>query len=80
MNKSSMQALQENDFCIQELTLYLDTHPRDEKALRMLNHHLAKRDELKMAVEKHYGPLTNYDNDGSAWHWVRNPWPWDKED
>lgn len=80
MTKKALLAMQQNDFCIQELTLYMDTHPHDEKALRMLNQHLAKRPSLKMAAEKEVGPLTNYDNDGSHWNWINNPWPWDKED
>ena len=34
MNKLTL--LQQMDFCIQELTLYLDTHPNDLYAFRLL--------------------------------------------
>lgn len=80
MTRTALRALQENDFCIQELTLFLDTHPGDEAAMKKLNYHLSKRNELKTAAEKETGPLTNYDHSGCTWEWVNNPWPWDKED
>lgn len=70
---------QQNDFCIQELTLYLDTHPEDKTALRLLRKHLDIREELKEAVQNESGPLTNYDHDTRDWRWVKGPWPWEKE-
>ena len=79
MNKR-LSALQENDFCIQELTLYMDTHPKDTEALNVLNQHIKRRDALKKAAQREVGPLTNYDHDGCTWDWVNDPWPWDKED
>ena len=76
MNKLTL--LQQMDFCIQELTLYLDTHPNDLYAFRLLKRHLADRDQLKMEVERKNGPLTNYDT-ANNWLWTKGPWPWENE-
>lgn len=70
---------QQNDFCIQELTLYLDTHPEDRNAMRLLRRHLDQRDDLKADVEQERGPLTNYDLDTRDFRWIKGPWPWEKE-
>ena len=35
MTDNALLIYQQNDFCIQELTLYLDTHPKDKTALRL---------------------------------------------
>jgi len=77
MNKQAMKNMQENDFVIQELTLYMDTHPNDTVALKYLNYHINRRPHLKAALEKEMGPLTNYDNKTENWAWIHNPWPWD---
>ena len=78
-NTSNLLKHQQNDFCIQELTLYLDTHPEDRTAMRLLQRHLNMRDDLKEAVQRESGPQTIYDNDTRDWRWVKGPWPWEKE-
>ncbi len=80
MKNKALLALQEIDFCIQELTLFLDMHPDNELALQLLSKYLNQRDTLKEAVEKQNGPLTNLDHSNNEWLWAKNPWPWDKED
>lgn len=77
-NSNALYLHQCNDFCIQELTLYLDTHPKDVAALHLLNRHLEIRDELKRNAEKKMGPLTNYDHDTNDWRWIKGPWPWER--
>ncbi len=78
-NSNALLYHQGNDFCIQELTLYLDTHPEDRTAAYLLNKHLEMRDDLKAAVENKMGPLTNYDHNTKDWRWVKGPWPWERE-
>lgn len=79
MKHNSLDMMQQNDFCIQELTLYLDTHPYDRNAMRMLRRHLDMRDDLKQSLENQMGPLTNLDNHDENWKWTKGPWPWEKE-
>ena len=79
MTDNALIIYQQNDFCIQELTLYLDTHPKDKAALRLLKRHLDKREELKLNLEDEMGPLTNLDNTMKDYQWYKGPWPWENE-
>ena len=67
------------DFSLYELTLYLDTHPDDQNALRMREVYQNKRRELIAEYESLFGPyvVTTDDVRGNCWTWVDNPWPWD---
>lgn len=76
-----MRIVMQEDFCVNEAVLYLDTHPVDRAALQYYNTH---RDALSKAVaeyEEKYGPLSVYGNgDMTDWQWINNPWPWEGED
>lgn len=64
-------------FAVNDITLYLDTHPCDESALDYYRHYHKLRQEALAAYEKAYGPLTldSYCADGK-WQWsTQNP-PW----
>ena len=63
-------------FAIQELALYLDTHPDDEKALCLHNKYCKEYRDLTDKYQKVYGPLTiNYPC--NKWRWLESPWPWE---
>lgn len=63
-------------FAIQELALYLDTHPDDEKALCLHNKYCREYKDLTDKYQKVYGPLTiNYPC--NKWRWLEEPWPWE---
>lgn len=65
------------DFAINELALYLDTHPEDEKALCLHRKYCKQAKELKDKYQKVYGPLTiNYPC--NKWRWLEEPWPWER--
>ena len=68
-------------FAIQELALYLDTHPDDACAVNMYNSFSKQLNEAIRNYECKYGPLTNfgYGKSGCPWQWVEQPWPWDRE-
>ena len=64
-------------FAIQELALYLDTHPDDEKALCLHNKYCKEYRDLTDKYQKVYGPLTiNYPC--NKWRWLEEPWPWER--
>jgi spore coat protein JB len=73
-----MEQLQQIDFVLVELTLYLDTHPDDLEAINQFNHYVKEKKKLKKAVENIYGPLQQYGNSysGYPWNWNDSPWPW----
>lgn len=79
MNRNTLLKLQQIDFCIQELRLYIDTHPKDENARRILTHYLREREAINEAVEYARGPLTIYHHDTRNTHWEDGPWPWENE-
>ena len=67
-------------FAIDDITLFLDTHPNDCDTLNYFRHY---RDLLKTMKEKYaelYGPLTILDTKAeNTWEWVETPWPWEME-
>lgn len=70
--------LQEADFALVELTLYLDTHPNDGAALQQYNQLVQQRWTLAQEYEQHYGPLMHFGHSYSRqpWQWIDTPWPW----
>ena len=55
-----LRQLQEIDFVLVELNLYLDTHPGDLEALQQYNWYANERDKIALTYEEQYGPLRNF--------------------
>ena len=71
-----LQQIRCYEFAINELALYLDTHPEDEKALCLHRKYTREAKDLKDKYQKVYGPLTiNYPC--NKWRWLEEPWPWE---
>ena len=65
------------NFAINDLALYLDTHPEDRNAIRMHCEYSEKQIELTKEYQRLYGPLTiNFMSD--SWDWIDEPWPWER--
>lgn len=45
-------------FAVDDVKLYLDTHPRDQEALDFFYEYNKKRNQLLKEYAKYYGPLT----------------------
>lgn len=73
-----LRELQEVDFALVELSLYLDTHPSDQQALQQFNQLAQQRQKLAKQFELEYGPLMQFGHSFSRypWQWVETPWPW----
>lgn len=73
-----LHELQVVDFAALELSLYLDTHPGDEQAVRQFNGFVQQRMQLAQQYESQYGPLLQYGHSYSRfpWAWPATPWPW----
>ena len=76
--KELMQNLMAYKFAVNDMSLYLDTHPNDEKALKLHNEYVAEFDKIKEEYEKRFGPLS-IETEENSWAWVENSWPWEKE-
>ncbi len=71
-----MNCIQSYAFAVNDLTLYLDTHKKDEKALELHNKYTRELKDYVDSYEKKYGPLTMY-CPCNSWRWIANPWPWE---
>lgn len=63
---------------LEELQLYLNTHPNDRDALAKRNSFVKHYNLLKDEYAKRYG-LINQDDSLSQfpWQWIDEPWPWE---
>ena len=76
MRTEMMEQIKSLNFAIIELSLYLNTHPDDEKALALHKKYAKELKELKDKYQKVYGPLTIY-YPCNKWRWLEEPWPWE---
>lgn len=72
-----LRKIQEMDFVIYELALYLDTHPDDADAVNDYNCAVEKCGEYRAAYQKEYGPLHVGAYSTCPWQWIDSPWPWE---
>ena len=67
-------------FAVNDMTLYLDTHPDDDDAMAYFCENTALRKELLKEYAARFGPLTldsDSENCRQCWDWVMQPWPWE---
>lgn len=83
MNKAQFKRrIFELDFAIYELVLFLDSHPTNRKAMRLLEEYRKKRQEIVTAYEENYGPFIMTPQDvptSDCWKWLEGPWPWEND-
>ncbi|MCI8608893.1 MAG: spore coat protein CotJB [Firmicutes bacterium] len=82
MNREEMlRKVQEADFVLYDVSLFLDTHPDNQAALNFFKEYQAYYTEVVSDYEAAFGPLVSYDVDtDQGWTWVQGPWPWEMED
>lgn len=76
-----LEQVQQADFVVTELTLYLNTHPTDHEALEQWRKAIRAAAKVRKEYEKRYGPLTLYATPSEeaiemGWRWSNPPWPW----
>ena len=67
----------ETGFALDDVTLYLDTHPTDYDAMNYYKYAKKLNEDAVKAYEEVYGPLMINRVAADNWVWVENPWPWD---
>ena len=75
-----LQHINEVSFAVNDILLYLDTHPCDQKAIEYYEENVKKRKEALCEFAKYYGPLTvdtANEAQNDSWEWVMQPWPWE---
>lgn len=82
MKKSAEQEklfmkIQKVSFAMDDLRLYLDTHPCCEKGLEYFQKLKEMREKALKEYTKMYGPLVAYDvAECDVWQWNDGPMPW----
>lgn len=74
-----MMRITELSFSMDDLRLFLDTHPECTEALEYFDELQEQRRRAVAEWEAQFGPLTSYGNvdaDCGEWKWVCGPWPW----
>lgn len=86
-----LKEINESSFAVNDITLYLDTHPQDMDALQFFQTHRAKRKAAMQEFESNFYPLTvdcienlnppsstdsNYSGT-THWTWSDGPAPWE---
>lgn len=79
MNKHELfNKINEFSFMLDDLTLYLNTHPKCDDAIDAYNHYKHLRNKLIAEYTMQYGPISKYDvNVDNYWVWINQPWPWE---
>lgn len=71
-----MKKIQSLAFTINDLAIYLDTHPNDEKAVNLHKQYAIKYRNAYEDYQRKYGPLSIL-CPCNSWRWLANPWPWE---
>ena len=76
---TALSELMALDFAIDELGLYLTTHPEDTEVLNLYWSYVKLGREGRETYQKQYGPLLQTDLTPGSFKWLDDPWPWELE-
>ncbi len=76
---TALSELMALDFAIDELGLYLTTHPNDSEVLELYWSYIRLGRQGREKYEAQYGPLCQTDITPGGFKWLNDPWPWDME-
>jgi len=73
-----MKRIQEVQFTMIDLMLYLDTHPCDNFAIERYNMAAEELHDLQVLYSEKFGPIMwGSINEGDTWLWAEEDFPWD---
>lgn len=76
--KCLFEEIEAASFAIDDVKLYLDTHPNDQEALAYYEKYKCQRQQKVEEYTNCFGPLTADNvNVENGWMWVDTPWPWE---
>ena len=78
---TELRRIQQLNFTMIDLGLYLNTHKDCEEALILYGKVQLMHAAAKAKYEECYGPLTieGVDTEKDGWSWINGPWPWEGE-
>lgn len=75
--QTPMTELQALEFVLQELALYLDTHPSDGEAFELFRQYAALEETARADYVEIGGPIMRGETTRSkTYTWLQDPWPW----
>jgi spore coat protein JB len=69
--------LQTMAFVIQELALYLDTHPDDQETLQLYQAYQKMYHQAVDEYTEKCGPMNHMEPTEGNYRWLDDPWPWE---
>lgn len=74
---SLLEQISAYEFVLEDLKLYLDTHPCCQEVLTLYRNYVKQAQALREQYVSFYGPLmaNNFEPD-NFWCWINDPWPW----
>ncbi|MDO4522260.1 MAG: spore coat protein CotJB [Eubacteriales bacterium] len=72
--------INEVSFAVDDLLLYLDTHPGDMQALTYCQKMIKSRKVAMDVYSARFAPLTidcTVESSSNRWEWIMQPWPWE---
>ena len=77
MDQTPLTQLQALEFVIQELALYLDTHPDDAEAFELFRQYTAMERDARASYTANHAPLLRSEAaENKTYTWLKDPWPW----
>lgn len=75
--QNALTELQALEFVLQELALYLDTHPNDGEAFELFREYTALEEAARASFVASNGPVLRGETAQSkTYTWLKDPWPW----
>ena len=77
--KELLNHINQVSFAVDDVKLYLDTHPCDQQALVYFQEYRRMRNKALKEYAAQYGPLTidtAAESCTDRWNWINEPWPW----
>ena len=76
-----MRKIQQLDFTLVDVGMYLSGHPKDQAALQFFKRQQQAYQKAVQDYTAKYGPLTFKDGMyDDRWTWIEGPWPWEGAD
>lgn len=75
-----MLKLQAQDFVLDDIILFLQSHPDDQTALRYYHKYRKLKEETEEEFRENFGPLrADQVESADRFVWVDTPWPWERQ-
>ena len=74
-----LNMIDQASFAMDDVLLYLDTHPCDRQAFAYYQAMARARREAMDAYQSACGPLMvdKVNSASGCWNWIQGPWPWE---